>query len=420
MADFALPTDDSDIEPESDFELPTDEDILECRQKQSQWRCPCGCISEGSQLYILAEATRNQMKSLQRELLRQRAWQSLKDLKAAQDRQGDQRKGLVHMLPGSAAPVCRATWRRAMYVGSSTYQHLLGAVDEDGPPPDMRGHANKSMIRAPAEKQVDVEQFLHHAWRNIAMNLPDDVDADLVAEHVALAVPEEEAPAMAVPGNAEAVPGGRVNVAGDTVADREIAVTTRRYLRPMTKKEFHEMYVQWSSLAEPASLSCFKMYYLKHWHGKLRIATASAHGKCVTCEKLKAMRKKAVTSSDKESIRKAHAKHVSEVMADRQFDARCQELARASIFETNLDRKATQLNWDQDGCDQAKFKVPRNQAMAKNLQDAWRPQLGCYGFTFDGIGPMIFLSDQDLGKGADVILTITCRALEATRSGRDG
>ena len=51
MDDFALPTDDSDVEPESDFELPTDEDILECRQKQSQWRCPCGCISEGSQLY---------------------------------------------------------------------------------------------------------------------------------------------------------------------------------------------------------------------------------------------------------------------------------------------------------------------------------------------------------------------------------
>ena len=51
--------------------------------------------------------------------------------------------------------------------------------------------------------------------------------------------------------------------------------------------------------------------------------------------------------------------------------------------------------------------------MAKSLADAWRPQIGCHGLIFDGIGKMIFLADQDLGKDSDVQTTITARALEA-------
>ena len=51
--------------------------------------------------------------------------------------------------------------------------------------------------------------------------------------------------------------------------------------------------------------------------------------------------------------------------------------------------------------------------MAKSLADAWRPQIGCHGLIFDGIGKMIFLADHDLGKDSDVQCTITARALEA-------
>ena len=50
-------------------------------------------------------------------------------------------------------------------------------------------------MKVPAEKQLDGEQFLLRAWRNIAVNLPDDVDADMMAEHAAFVVPGAEAPA---------------------------------------------------------------------------------------------------------------------------------------------------------------------------------------------------------------------------------
>jgi hypothetical protein len=73
------------------------------------------------------------------------------------------------------------------------------------------------------------------------------------------------------------------------------------------------------------------------------------------------------------------------------------------------------LNWDQDWMDQAKFRVPRNLSASKALSDTWRPQIGCCGVTLDGIGKMVFLTDQDVGKNADVQLTVTMRAIEVAR-----
>ena len=50
--------------------------------------------------------------------------------------------------------------------------------------------------------------------------------------------------------------------------------------------------------------------------------------------------------------------------------------------------------------------------MNKQFSDMWRPQLGAGGITMDGIGSFVFLTDVDLGKNADIQLTMILRALE--------
>ena len=72
----------------------------------------------------------------------------------------------------------------------------------------------------------------------------------------------------------------------------------------------------------------------------------------------------------------------------------------------------TILNFDVDWMDQAKCRVPRNVSMNKQFSDMWRPQLGAGGITMDGIVSFVFLADIDLGKNADIQLTMTSRALE--------
>ena len=57
----------------------------------------------------------------------------------------------------------------------------------------------------------------------------------------------------------------------------------------------------------------------------------------------------------------------------------------------------TILNWDQDCMDQAKFRCPRN-TMHKQFADMWRPDLGAGGFTVDGIGSFVFITDLGLGQ----------------------
>jgi hypothetical protein len=105
---------------------------------------------------------------------------------------------------------------------------------------------------------------------------------------------------------------------------------------------------------------------------------------------------------------------VAAVLKDRRVDASVQGKAEESIMASNPGSPwaETILNWDQDWMDQAKFRCPRNTSMNKQFADMWRPQLGAGGVTMDGIGSFIFLTDLDLGKNADVQLTLTCRALE--------
>ena len=87
------------------------------------------------------------------------------------------------------------------------------------------------------------------------------------------------------------------------------------------------------------------------------------------------------------------------VVKDRRVDALVQGKAEESFMASNPGSPwaETILNWDQDWMDQAKLRCPRN-TMNKHFAYMWRPQLGAGGFTMDGIGSFIFLTDLDLGK----------------------
>ena len=198
---------------------------------------------------------------------------------------------------------------------------------------------------------------------------------------------------------------------------------SRRYLPHSSWQEFYEMYCNWSD--SPVHKTSFRRQYLKsEFKNFLRIADASDHNKCQTCERLKALRKKAQCEVQLKQIQAAHANHVQSVMKDRSCDAQSEQLGRDSVGTTStgsplVTRQNAVLNWTQDAMDQAKFRVPRQIAQAKALAQAWRPQLAAHGLIFDGVpgGKFLFLVDQDIGKSANLQCSVTSRALQARSSG---
>ena len=196
-----------------------------------------------------------------------------------------------------------------------------------------------------------------------------------------------------------------------------VAVDGRRYLPHQSWQELYELYCSWSD--RPVHRTSFKRYYLQsEWQDQLRIADSQKHGKCSCCEKLKLLRKTATCEAQLKQIGEAHSGHVKSVMLDRQCDALAVQMGRDSVTTNaagcpKLVRECALLNWTQDGMDQSKFRCPRNTSMAKSLADSWRPQIGCHGLQFDGVGKFLFLCDQDVGKNADVQCSVMARALEA-------
>jgi hypothetical protein len=116
----------------------------------------------------------------------------------------------------------------------------------------------------------------------------------------------------------------------------------------------------------------------------------------------------------KEEAAQSQRLHVEAVLRDRRADNLIQWMAEESLMvaDTAVRWDRTILNVDVDWMDQAKFREPRNVSMNKQFSDMWRPQLGAGGITMDGIGSFVFLTDIDLGKKADIQLTMISRALE--------
>ena len=185
----------------------------------------------------------------------------------------------------------------------------------------------------------------------------------------------------------------------------------------MSRKEWYEMYLRRGPQpagGTKASQRTFERMY-RGWKKHLRIAARIQMGTCVTCENLKkAIRRQSLLPEHKEEAAQSQRLHVEAVLRDRRADNLIQGMAEESLMvaDTAVRWDRTILNFDVDWMDQAKFRVPRNVSMNKQFSDMWRPQLGAGGITMDGIGSFVFLTDVDLGKNADIQLTMISRALE--------
>jgi hypothetical protein len=275
--------------------------------------------------------------------------------------------------------------------------------------------------------QQDVNKFLFHAYSHWAMHVPTEDGSTMeLSEPGALPLEVE----CDIPQDDDSQRTLRL----DDCHEAELAepvvgpetsgkLDSRRYLPHMSWQEFYEMYCNWSD--SPVHKTSFRRQYLKsEFKNFLRIADASDHNKCQTCERLKALRKKAQCEVQLKQIQAAHANHVQSVMKDRSCDAQSEQLGRDSVGTTStgcplVTRQNAVLNWTQDAMDQAKFRVPRQIAQAKALSQAWRPQLAAHGLIFDGVpgGKFLFLVDQDIGKSANLQCSVTSRALQARSSG---
>lgn len=375
----------------------------------TNWHCGCKflCVPHHSDLEIGCNALREMLGRCDRDERRKRVWLSLRDMRVVKGMPNSQ-----YEILGS--PVCRKIWQKAHLCGSSTLKQLQGAVLADGPPPDGRQKGLHCRTAGLAAGQEDVSKFFYHAWSNWAMHVPTENGAGF----------EIEAPACAAP--LDCVAGGAEGGGDSQVSDKmpdclaepvlgpdACKVDSRRYLPHQSWQEFYEMYVSWSE--NPVHKTTFRRHYRNSdWSDKLRIADASEHNKCTTCEKPKSLRKKAACEDHVRQIQNAHSSHVKAVMLDRNMDTSCEQLGSDSVqINATLPREQALLNWTQDGMDQAKFRVPRNTSMAKALSDAWRPQVQANGLIMDGVGKFLFLMDQDIGKSSDLQCTVTTRALEA-------
>ena len=383
------------------------------------WTCSCKdgpCVAAGSDMETMCKVLREGMQNADPELHRRRVWLLLRDLRLT--------KKVERGFQLNDVNVCRPIFMKACCIGSTTLKDLQNSLHLDAPPPDGRRkglHIHRNSVSLSAGQQ-DMSKFFFHAWTNYAMHVPTE-DPDAGAD------PAEPKPLELVVGSGAAAESDTSSSCPtmkleDSLAvqapgaDEECHVASKCYLPHQSFQEFYEMYVNWSD--DPVSKSSFHRYYNKtDWKNKLRIADSVQHGKCACCEKLKKMRKEAVSETQLKQIQSAHSGHVKSVMLDRNCDSLAEQLGVDSVTCTasgcpKLCREKACLTWTQDGMDQSKFRCPRNTSMSKSLTDCWRPQISAHGVTFDGLGKFLFTSDQDLGKGSDVQCTVTARALEVS------
>ena len=94
------------------------------------------------------------------------------------------------------------------------------------------------------------------------------------------------------------------------------------------------MYCNWSD--SPVHKTSFRRQYLKsEFTDFLRIADASVHNKCQTCERFKALHKKAQCEVQLKPIQAAHSNDVGSVMQDRSCDAQAEPLGTDGVATTS-------------------------------------------------------------------------------------
>lgn len=164
------------------------------------------------------------------------------------------------------------------------------------------------------------------------------------------------------------------------------------------------------------SYTTFLICYQTEWAHKLKIRAEGHHSKCTTCSRLKEYRRQCSSPSDVALVQKEYSNHISQVLADRNFDAQLNLKAQMSVgsIPGQLTPEATLLSISIDAMDCAKFKVPRHLEASKEFANAWRPEMMLLAAIVEGVTEHYLLADQDMAKNADLQCTIIGFILQDT------
>ncbi|CAE7660716.1 unnamed protein product [Symbiodinium sp. CCMP2592] len=193
-----------------------------------------------------------------------------------------------------------------------------------------------------------------------------------------------------------------------------------RYLPPGTFKDYHNlMKARMVGTETPPSLKLFRLVWRQSFHQCLAIREHSAHGKCNTCVRHKAILKK--LSRD----RVAHAAqmqlynvHLRRQYNDRVVYWKARAQSRAAAVGTNGYQTICLIV---DGMDKSKFRWPRSLAMeAKEFSNFVRPNIELVACIVHGHTVVLATSEQWVCKDSSAMADIILHSLgRLTESGID-
>ncbi|CAJ1440051.1 unnamed protein product [Effrenium voratum] len=167
-------------------------------------------------------------------------------------------------------------------------------------------------------------------------------------------------------------------------------------------------------LVAPSYRTWVRVFH-KDFKEKLRFRGESQHAKCNACERFKAFKREAATTS--EMVAAAYVQRLDAVMRDRRADALWRQAAALSMTSghsaLDCSSQSSWLGITVDGMDISKFKVPLNVCKSKEFQAMHRPELKLTLAVVDGQVERFFLSDPTVGATANKDLIIITHCIEA-------
>ena len=300
-------------------------------------------------------------------------------------------------------PLCSRAFRMLLGVSRNLVDRLVCGVraGRTTPPEDQR-----RFNRRQGSSWLHVDAFLHYMWEFVAEPLADagrprrGVDSDTEAGKS-----ESDVEVDTEPSDAGETDGSDVEEPAvlDSVVSRICSSISEpdgptKWLGPQSRAELYDCYVGWhrAHLAGlPASQATFRRVWLGPWKHVLKIRQASQHARCARCAELGQQRLVAETMEEKTCVADALQAHHQLVFADRTTDSRASALSTASCRPGSA-INGRLLKIDLDGCDQAKFRCPRNLASSKRFEALWRPQLHFTGIIMHGLAELYLISDPDV------------------------
>ena len=317
--------------------------------------------------------------------------------------------GRKFMLLGH--PTCKEAFRTLCLCGSGKIQrlrqHLVhGYVD---PPRDLR-HSSAAAASCTGTTKADTaNSFFADVWNHGQPFADDDLQAVTVGSteyggEIVVAGPR------VVNSCAEWVTG-----VGATTPYTEALSGDIRWIPEEPLVDLYEQLRTWCGQTEAECPSYSTMYraWTETWSHRIHMKPLGHMGKCDDCERFKQLRRLATSPEDHARIRKHFHEHLlTAVYAPRAVDthlAFCSERSLRGLTPlldvSNLIRSMI------DAMEQAKLKMPRNIAMAKQFSTMWRPNCALFGALAFNELECFWVVDPDVVKEANLECTLLARLL---------